>query len=133
MAFEKVTFVDNSSPYITADFLNGLQDFVIGTDKRVSEYPAINSSASNYEFASADRAELTDSDFPLRILFVAPRNSADNDTFTYKYNLVDGIYQSSITGYIYEPWHYRYVGKELSLYLTQNNLTLEEYHSKNEI
>ena len=33
-----------------------------------------------------------------------------------------------ITGYNYEPWHLRYVGKELAKYLTENNLTLDEYH-----
>ena len=31
------------------------------------------------------------------------------------------------TGYIFESWHFRYVGTELSTYLTANNLTLEEY------
>lgn len=34
----------------------------------------------------------------------------------------DKIY---ITGYKYEPWHYRYVGKK-AIYLYENNLTLEE-------
>lgn len=38
--------------------------------------------------------------------------------------------KESITKYIYEPWHYRYVGKELASYLHQNDLTLEEYYSK---
>ena len=33
-----------------------------------------------------------------------------------------------ITGYNYEPWHYRYVGVELATYLMENNLTLEEYY-----
>lgn len=33
-----------------------------------------------------------------------------------------------ITGYNYEPWHFRYVGKKLAKYLYINNLTLEEYH-----
>lgn len=32
-----------------------------------------------------------------------------------------------ITGYSYEPWHIRYVGKEAADYIYQNNLTLEEY------
>lgn len=32
-----------------------------------------------------------------------------------------------ITGFKYEPWHYRYVGVELATTLYQNNLTLEEY------
>ena len=34
-----------------------------------------------------------------------------------------------LTGIIYEPWHFRYVGVEVARYLTENNLTLEEFHS----
>lgn len=36
--------------------------------------------------------------------------------------------KEGITGYAYEPWHIRYVGKSLSLYLSLTGLTLEEYH-----
>lgn len=36
--------------------------------------------------------------------------------------------KEKITGYSYEPWHLRYVGKELAKYLKKNNLTLEEYY-----
>ena len=32
-----------------------------------------------------------------------------------------------ITGIEYEPWHYRYVGKELARELHELNITLEEY------
>lgn len=32
-----------------------------------------------------------------------------------------------ITGYAYEPWHIRYVGKPLAKYIYENNLCLEEY------
>ena len=32
-----------------------------------------------------------------------------------------------ITGYAYEPWHFRYVGIPLAAYLKSNNLTLVEY------
>ena len=38
--------------------------------------------------------------------------------------------KEDITGYGYEPWHIRYVGKELAKYLYKNNLTLEEYVEK---
>lgn len=38
--------------------------------------------------------------------------------------------KSKITGYSYEPWHLRYVGKTTATYLYQNNLTLEEYYGK---
>lgn len=33
-----------------------------------------------------------------------------------------------ITGYPWEPWHIRYVGESLSLYLALTGLTLEEFH-----
>lgn len=36
--------------------------------------------------------------------------------------------KSEITGYAYEPWHIRFVGKKLALYLYRNNITLEEYY-----
>lgn len=35
--------------------------------------------------------------------------------------------KSDSTGIIYEPWHYRYVGKELSMELKDTGLCLEEY------
>ena len=35
-----------------------------------------------------------------------------------------------ITGYMYEAWHYRYVGVDIATYITKNNLTLEEYYVK---
>ena len=35
-----------------------------------------------------------------------------------------------ITGYPYEPWHIRYVGKELAEELTRLNVTMEEYFHK---
>ena len=34
---------------------------------------------------------------------------------------------TDITGIIYEPWHYRYVGTEVSLELRDLGITLEEY------
>lgn len=35
--------------------------------------------------------------------------------------------KTDITGYAYEPWHFRYVGVEAAKYIMENNLTLEEY------
>jgi D-alanyl-D-alanine carboxypeptidase len=35
--------------------------------------------------------------------------------------------KEAITGYNYEPWHIRYVGKDVAKYITENNMTLEEY------
>ena len=35
--------------------------------------------------------------------------------------------KTSVTGIIYEPWHYRYVGKEAAEYIMGNGLALEEF------
>lgn len=35
--------------------------------------------------------------------------------------------KTDITGIIYEPWHFRYVGVEAATYIMENNITLEEY------
>lgn len=35
--------------------------------------------------------------------------------------------KTGITGIDYEPWHFRYVGKEAAAYITAHDLTLEEY------
>ena len=35
--------------------------------------------------------------------------------------------KSEITGIIYEPWHYRYVGKDAAKEITDAGICLEEY------
>lgn len=35
--------------------------------------------------------------------------------------------KSEVTGIMYEPWHYRYVGKEAAEFIYENNICLEEY------
>jgi len=51
---------------------------------------------------------------------------ADN---SWKYGFVVRYPQDKedITGYMYEAWHIRYVGKEAAKYMHEKNLTLEEY------
>ena len=38
--------------------------------------------------------------------------------------------KTAITGYVFEPWHYRYVGIDLAGTLTVSGQTLEEYYGK---
>ncbi|MBR2807404.1 MAG: M15 family metallopeptidase, partial [Oscillospiraceae bacterium] len=38
--------------------------------------------------------------------------------------------KEDITGIIYEPWHYRYVGKEAAKEITEQGVCLEEYLGK---
>lgn len=51
----------------------------------------------------------------------------------YKYGFIFRYHRGkeNITGYTYEPWHYRYIGNlEVSKYCHDNNLTLEEIYKK---
>ena len=38
--------------------------------------------------------------------------------------------KEDITGYIYESWHYRYVGIKIATYIHENNISYEEYYVK---
>ena len=38
--------------------------------------------------------------------------------------------KADITGIIFEPWHFRYVGEDIASYIYDNRLTLEEYYSR---
>ena len=38
--------------------------------------------------------------------------------------------KKNITGFKYEPWHYRSVGKDVAKIIHENNITLEEYHKR---
>lgn len=35
--------------------------------------------------------------------------------------------KEDVTGYVYEPWHIRYVGVDVAKYITQQGITFEEY------
>ena len=53
-----------------------------------------------------------------------------NNSYKYGFILRYPKGKENITGFKYEPWHYRYVGFKLAEYLYKNNLTLEEYYNK---
>ncbi len=48
----------------------------------------------------------------------------------YKYGFIIRfpLNKEYITGYQYEPWHYRYVGLEAAKYIHDNDITFEEYY-----
>jgi D-alanyl-D-alanine carboxypeptidase len=41
--------------------------------------------------------------------------------------------KEDVTGYVYEPWHIRYVGKELAAAVYESGLTLEEFAEQNSV
>lgn len=52
----------------------------------------------------------------------------EENSWRYGYILRYPENKEGITGYGFEPWHFRYVGQELAKYLYDNDLALEEYY-----
>lgn len=50
-----------------------------------------------------------------------------NNSYKYGFILRYPSDKSNITGISYEPWHYRYVGKEVAAKITEKGICLEEY------
>lgn len=50
-----------------------------------------------------------------------------NNCYKYGFILRYPENKEHITGYTYEPWHYRYIGIKESTYIHNHNLTFEEY------
>ena len=59
--------------------------------------------------------------------FIWMKNNAHKYGFIMRYP--KGMFH--ITGFKFEPWHYRYVGVDVATYIYENNLTLEEYKLNN--
>ena len=50
-----------------------------------------------------------------------------NNSYKYGFILRYPRAKFHITGFKYEPWHYRYVGVDVAKYIHDNDITLEEY------
>lgn len=53
-----------------------------------------------------------------------------NNSYKYGFILRYPENKENITGYMYEPWHYRYLGIELATEIINKNLTYDEYIAK---
>ena len=62
-------------------------------------------------------------DFEFSDEFEWMRDNAYKYVFILRYPKV----KENITGFKYEPWHYRYVGKEVAKTIYEKNIVLEEY------
>ena len=52
-----------------------------------------------------------------------------NNSYKYGFILRYPKGKEFITGYKYEPWHYRYVGKDVAKIIHEKNITYEEYYA----
>ena len=99
------------------------------------------------DYASMCSAQAGYSEHQLGLAVDIANNTLDYDNFdktkefnwvkdnAYKYGFIlrYPIDKVDITGYKYEPWHYRYIDSiDLAKYLYDNNLTLEEYKKRYE-
>ena len=53
-----------------------------------------------------------------------------NNSYRYGFILRYPKGKEKITGFKYEPWHYRYVGSDVAKVIYEENITLEEYYDK---
>ena len=53
-----------------------------------------------------------------------------NNSYKYGFILRYPKDMEDITLYSYEPWHYRYVGKEVAFRIYNDNITFDEYYNK---
>jgi len=53
-----------------------------------------------------------------------------NNSYKYGYILRYPLGKEDITGYMYEEWHFRYVGEDIALELHDNKLTYDEYMAR---
>jgi|GEM_PF-658660 len=54
----------------------------------------------------------------------------DNNAYLYGFTLSYPENKTDLTGYIYEPWHYRYVGNTIAKILHESKMTFSEYQKK---
>lgn len=94
-----------------------------------SDYLALPGFSEHQTGLSVDIASLKTgltSDFENTLEFKFLMNNAHKYGFILRYPKD----KKDITGYGYEPWHFRYVGKEIAKICYKENLTLEEYFYK---
>ena len=57
-------------------------------------------------------------------------NWIKDNAFKYGFILRYPKFKTDITGFKYEPWHFRYIGIDIANYIYNNNIALEEYYEK---
>lgn len=53
----------------------------------------------------------------------------NNNAYKYGFILRYPKEKEEITGYMYEAWHYRFVGTEIATYIKKHNITFDEYYT----
>lgn len=116
------------SAYRSYDYQESLYDKYLQKDKQeiVDSYSARAGYSEHHTGLAidVDNEKLDYNRFYLTKEFIWMNDNA------YKYGFILRYPKGKehITGYKYEPWHYRYVGKEIAEYIKKHNSTYEEYY-----
>ena len=118
--------IKNSSAYRSYDYQVNLYDKYVKRDGREAAdvYSARPGFSEHQTGLCTDINEIDDS-------FDGTKESQWLKDNAYKYGFILRFPKGKedITGYQYEPWHYRYVGVEAAKVIYDNDLTLEEYYA----
>ena len=116
------------SAYRSYDYQESLYDRYLKTDKQeiVDSYSARPGFSEHHTGLAIDidNEKLDYNKFYLTKEFSWMQDNAYKYGFILRYPKD----KEDITGYSYEPWHYRYVGEKIASYIKKHNSTYEEYY-----
>jgi len=118
--------IKNASAYRSYSYQKNLYDKYVEKDgvKAADTYSA-RAGFSEHQTGLASDINQIDSGFETTDAF----SWLDKNAYKYGFILRFPKDKEDITGYQYESWHYRYVGKEAAKIIKNENLTLEEYYA----
>ena len=116
------------SAYRSYDYQESLYNRYLNNDKQeiVDKYSARAGYSEHHTGLAIDidNIKLDFNKFHLTKEFIWMQENAYKYGFILRYPKD----KENITGYTYEPWHYRYVGKKIAEYIKKHNSTYEEYY-----
>ena len=118
-----------SSPYRSYEHQNRLYNYYnsIDTFENVEKYSA---RAGHSEHQTGLAIDITEQAYLELSTFENSKSFDWMQKNAYKYGFILRYPKDreTITGYMYEPWHYRYVGTNAATIIKNENLTFEEYY-----
>ncbi len=112
------------SAYRTEDYQRGLfNSYLRGNGAKYAEKYSAHPGYSEHQTGLAVDINSVYTSFERSAEYAWLRNHAHEYGFIERYKKG----QEYITGYAYEPWHYRYVGEEAAKIIYENDITYEEY------
>ena len=118
--------IKNASAYRSYNYqVNLYNNYVQRDGKEAADTYSARPGFSEHQTGLASDINLVDSSFENTDAF----KWLDKNAYKYGFILRFPKDKEDITGYKYESWHYRYVGKDIAKKIKEENLTLEEYYA----